>query len=425
MMFNVWGICILLWIMLPFNLVDKHLSIVGILAFLFFFFAFLIGCWSTSIQIVKPQIRRLFISGIKLKNATFILKLFSAISSLLLFLSLQDRNLLNLTESYQVRSDQAEALLNGLESASSIFFQIAFLLYPCGYIYIVLHLIYSKKISYLSIIVFGFLPIILAMLVMGGRFPILYAFAIAFFAFRIRKSKAVELGHDTSTRRIKIKKKNISIYFLVPIVLLVSLYYFSIVFFVRAESLGGSSVMFAFAEQVWGVQFNGLLSGFLFSLLGPDGTFLLFIFSWYAIQGFVMTNFIFTLYDGPLQFGSYGIDIFSAIFRRLSNSFVTDNFSSLLDIGTYGFLPSAFGSLFVDFGYLGIIVCFIWGRWSTLVYMKNKIGDIRSIILMPFMLSGILFSLINTPFGFTNGFITYLWLFLTYYMIKPYSYKCI
>jgi hypothetical protein len=333
--------------------------------------------------------------------------------------------LFNLTESYNVRSDQANALLNGLESSSSIFFQIAFLLYPSGYIFIVLHIIYAKRINYLNLIIFGFTPIVLAMLVMGGRFPILFAFSIAYFAFRVRKNKAVELGHEYNGNQIKRKKNSPLIYFLTAIILISSLYYFSLVFFVRAESLGGSSIMFSFADEVWGIKFNGFLSSFIFTLLGGDGTFLLFIFCWYAVQGFVMTNFIFTFYDGPLQFGSYGIDIFSAIFRRIFGSFVTNNFSSLLDIGTYGFLPSAFGSLFVDFGYLGIIVCFIWGRWSTLVYKKSKIGDMRSLILMPFMLSGILFSLINTPFGFTNGFITYIWLFIIYYIIKPSSYKFI
>ncbi len=423
LMIIVWGICILLWIILPFRLSEKSFSSFGIFGFLLFFLFFLLGCWSTSIKLSKKKVSKRIISSLKYTNAYFLIKLFSIIASVFLFFSFDDRNVLNLNESYQFRSDQADALLNGMESSSSIFFQIAFLLYPAGFIYLVLHLVYEKFINFFSIFLFGFLPIILATLVMGGRFPILYAFAIAFYAWRIRKRSSVEFGHELAVSKvIPTKKNSFAIYIFASIVLLVALYYFSLVFFVRAETLGGSGIMFAFAEEVWGIKFDGLLSGLLFSVLGGDATFLLFTFAWYAIQGFVMTNFIFTSYDGPLQFGSYGIDIFSAIFRRIGGDFVTNNFSTLQNMGTYGFLPSSFGSLFVDFGFLGIIICFLWGRWSTLVYKKTKVGDVRSLILLPFMLAGILFSLINTPFGFTNGFITYLWLFLVYFMIKPQAY---
>jgi hypothetical protein len=105
--------------------------------------------------------------------------------------------------------------------------------------------------------------------------------------------------------------------------------------------------------------------------------------------------------------------------RRVNGDWLASNFSHLLNLGTYGFLPSAFGCLFVDFKYFGILICFAWGWWCKSVYFKMNSGNLRSMLLGPFMLNGIIFSLINTPFGFTNGFVTHLWLFIVYFMIKP------
>ena len=146
------------------------------------------------------------------------------------------------------------------------------------------------------------------------------------------------------------------------------------------------------------------------------------MFSWYLSQGFVMSNIIFESYEGPYQLGVYGIEILTAIVRRFDGLFVYDNFQYLMDLGTYGFLPSAFGSLYIDFGFFGLIIAFLWGMWSMLVYKKVKSSNVKSMILYPFMTIGIILSIINTPIGMTNGLVTFTWMFIAYYSIKTQKY---
>ncbi len=415
-MIYTWALCLLLWFILPFQLVNSEFTLYGLFIFTIFILAFVFGAkinlkTKLKYNLVTPSITRNY--------AVWILSFFSIVASCLFLNDFNTRNVFDLTDSFQNRNSQADALLNGIDSLSSLSFQVAFLCYPVGYIYIALMIIYRDKINILKLFFIGFLPIILASLVMGGRFPILYAFAIAFFAYRVRNYFSFELNHNHETPKKQPRKKNWITRFLILTTLLFALYYFAAVFFVRAELLGGTDIMFDFAEEMWGIKFTGLLSTFLFSILGNNFTFLLFIFSWYIVQGFVMTNILFTSYTGSMQLGIYGIDIVGAIVRRFFGEFTASNFGALLDLGTYGFLPSAFGSLYVDYGFLGIIICFIWGFWSMRVYRNCKKKNLRSIILAPFMISGIFFSLINTPFGFTNGFITYIWLGITYSLILP------
>lgn len=189
-------------------------------------------------------------------------------------------------------------------------------------------------------------------------------------------------------------------------------------FFARAESVGGSEGMFKVAETIWGIGFRGALSNFLFEIFSIDIIFIVFMFSWYLSQGFVMSNIIFEGYDGPLQLGVYGVEIISAIVRRFDGTIIYNNFQSLMDLGTYGFLPSAFGSLFIDFHFFGLIISFLWGWWSTKVYRKTINLSVKSMLLYPFMIIGIILSIINTPIGMTNGFITFFWLFTAYFFIK-------
>jgi hypothetical protein len=420
LMFLVWATCILTWSILPFQLTQNKFSILGLLIFFVFISFFLLGSYIRKLIKLKPSEQNW--KSIAVKNASRVLELFSFFSSLLFLIDYQSSNIFDLTETYQLRSDQADALLNASSSNSSLAFQIAFLIYPAGNVYIALKIIYEKNISYIKLLLYGFLPIFLASFVMGGRIPIFYATVIAFLSWRIRKNYALQLGYETiQSSKWNFKKGLITSIALVMIC--ISFYYFAAVFFVRAEVVGGSDGMFVIAEEVWGIKFTGIGSAILFSTLGNNGTFLLFIFSWYLVKGLLMSNILFINYDGPLQLGTYGIDIISAIVRRTNGAFLSKNFASLLDLGTYGFLPSAFGSLFVDFHFFSLIICFFWGWWAMGVHKKSKHGNLRSMLLIPFMVAGIFFSLINTPFGVTNGFITHIWLFVAYFLVKNTSFN--
>jgi hypothetical protein len=133
-----------------------------------------------------------------------------------------------------------------------------------------------------------------------------------------------------------------------------------------------------------------------------------------------MSNFLFSGYDGPMQLGVYGIDIVSAIMRRLDPDRVAGGFDTLLTLGTYGFLPSAWGSLFVDLHLGGVMACISWGIFSAWVWRKTSIErHARWLTVAPFVTIGIIFSLVNTPFGFSNGFVTHLWLLVALALTRP------
>jgi hypothetical protein len=146
---------------------------------------------------------------------------------------------------------------------------------------------------------------------------------------------------------------------------------------------------------------------------------MIFIFVWYLVQGLVMSNAIFTSYNGGMLLGGYGIDLAAALLRRVNGNFIADGYAVLLQMNTYGFLPSAFGSLYVDLKFFGLIPCLIWGWLAGKVYGQVKRGqDPRWLLIVPFVTVGIFFSLINTPIGFSNGFVTHLWLVAAFLTAK-------
>ncbi|WP_300455635.1 hypothetical protein [Accumulibacter sp.] len=204
-----------------------------------------------------------------------------------------------------------------------------------------------------------------------------------------------------------------------PAFLAALLYYFVAVFSTRAAVVGGAAEMFSVAESLWGVGFRGPSSDLIFSFLGDELAYLVFIFSWYVVQGVVMCNYLFTSYDGPLQLGVYGVDLMSAVMRRLDPQGVSDGFDSLLTLGTYGFFPSAWGSLYVDFGYFALLLCVVWGAFAGFCY-KRVVRERRQdwLIVGPFVTIGVLCSTINTPLGFTNGFVTHAWLLAAFLLLR-------
>ena len=339
----------------------------------------------------------------------------SGLATILLIFDAANKDVFDLAVAYELRSLAADALLKGEASNSSVFFQMAFLLYPAGYVYTAVHTIYARNLQVWKLLIFGFMPIALATVVMGGRMPIFYSVLVAWIALKERK-KIGQINPrtpKTSNRR----KWIVRLVWFVALMLL--LRYFATVFMVRAAAAGGSMAMFDVAEQRWGVGFNGPMSGAIFAIFGEDMTYLVFIFVWYLIQGVVMSNYLLSAYDGPLQMGTYGVDMISALMRRLDPQRLAEGFDSLLSLGTYGFFPSAWGSLYVDFGFFSIILCTIWGAFTALCYRRIVVQHrMKWLLIGPFATIGIIFSIINTPMGFTNGFITHCWLLVAFMLLK-------
>lgn len=412
LMLLTWLACIAVFLVLPFRLEGRAVSLYGFLVLGLFIGAFCLAALAAA----RPQPQRPRPPGVAVdfRLTDRILITAAVIAGLASIIDIQGSNVLNLAEAYQARSDRAGALLAGGESESTLWFQIAFLTYPAGYIYLIREIGFRPKPVLWRVAAFGLLPVVLTSLAMGGRAPLFYAFLMLVFGYLIRAQvfpmarQAARQRRATRQRAFRLGPASKAGVALVGIVAAI---YFVQVFFARADVVGGVEGMFGVAELSWGVSFNGYMSGLYYNLFGADGTYLIFIFAWYMVQGLIMSNAIFTDYDGPMMMGTYGVDLVSALMRRINGEFVADGFAVLLDMNTYGFLPSAFGSLFVDFKYFGLLPCLIWGWLAGKVYGEIKRGaDPRWLMVGPFVTLGIYFSLINTPIGFSNGFVTHLWL---------------
>lgn len=405
LMLRIWLVCIAAFLLLPFQLESRELTFIGFMYFGLFLFAFCAGALIKA-PVMKQRAWNLPL-GVDFSRSDLVLLCACTIAIVVLGWELRTGEFLDLAMSYETRSDRAGALLSGGESESSIFFQIGFLFYPAGFAYIVREMVFRQKPKMGRLAFFGILPILMASLAMGGRSPLLYAVLTMVFSFRLRR---VVFPKPKRVRNSQTSQRNFLMGLGMAVFGLVSLNYFVKVFLVRAQTAGGVGAMFDFAAINWGVSFDGPGSTALFALLGEGNTYLVFVFAWYAVQGLVMANILFTDYIGPPHLGIYGIDLAAAVMRRVNGDFVAERFDYLLSMNTYGFLPSAFGSLYVDFKLWGVVVCFFWGLLAAAVYRQTRLAENpRWLLLAPFVTIGIISSLINTPIGFSNGLVTHFW----------------
>lgn len=416
LMLMVWGWCIATFYILPFQLEGRVMTLYGFMILVLFIATFCAG--SLAAARPQPQRPRPTDVAVDFRLTDRFLIVAAVIAVLASLVDIQGRDVLDLADAYQLRSDRASALMTGGASDSSIWFQFAFLTYPAGYVYLVREIAYQRRPVLWRIACFGLAPVVLASLAMGGRAPLFYAMVMLVYGFALRKqifkpkAKASMPVRRTPGRPARkpfklggAAKAALGIFGALGFI------YFVQVFFARADVVGGVDVMFGVAQTSWGVNFNGPFSGVIFGIFGADGTYLIFIFLWYLVQGLVMSNSIFSDYHGSMLFGGYGIDLMGALLRRLNGEFLADGYSELLQINVYGFLPSAFGSLFVDLKFFGLLPCLIWGWLTGKVYGKVKQGrDPRWLLMVPFITVGIFFSLINSPIGFSNGFVTHIWM---------------
>lgn len=407
-MLQLWAGCALALLVLPFELVNRTMSVWGFFLLAMFIGAFCLGglIRTAHVSVQARSGRASAIKNVDFHRAELLLIGASLLASLLFAYEMLTGNVVGLEEAYQVRTDRASDLMMGLESQSSVIFQVAFLLYPAAFIYLAMEIVLKRTPQLWKLALFGGLPLLLGSLVMGGRSPLLLAFAIAFVAFRVRR----RLHEPNRARRKPISLRTLLLTAVIGTAALAALNYFIQVFLSRAETAGGVGAMLDIAESSWGMSFGGESTWFI-ALFGEGTAYLIFVFTWYLIQGLVMSNVLFTDYQGEPHFGIYGLELVTAVMRRIDGSFVADRNYALLELNTYGFFPSAFGSLYVDFSYGGLLISLAWGYIAAFAYYRcRERADLRWFLAAPIILVGIFFSLINTPLGFSNGTVTHLWL---------------
>ncbi len=415
LMVRVWLLCWLAFLVLPFQLVSTTLTLYGLAVFLLFLAAFCAG--TALVAVPGDALATRAMPRLDSSQADLWLEIAALIAIVFYLIDVQQKNIFDLAATYLQRSDAADALLRGAQSNSSIAFQIAFLFYPAGYVYVANQIIFHEKIQAVRLVFFGFFLPLLASLSMGGRGPLFYSIAVGLVALGARRryfgppAPRPAADRKTWARRLALIG--------IALGLAGAVTYFSVVFLVRAEAAGGAPFMFAVAERTWGIGFHGPLSELLFALLGDTATFLLFVSAWYPVQGIVMSNVIFSQYDGPAQLGVYGVDLATAIMRRVDGPAVGAGFDSLMQLGTYGFLPTAFGSLYVDFYFFGLFFAGLWGYLAAIVCRHIRLAeDARWLLAGPFVVLGIVFSFDNTPIGFSNGLITHFWLLIAFLQLR-------
>lgn len=405
LMLRTWFACIALFVLLPFQLLGRDVSVLGYAILALFIASFVIGGFIASpamrhiAPVPKLPIDFLLVDRILVSAA--------ALATVFLLLDLSQQGFLDLSSSFVERNDRATALLTGSADGGSLFFQMGFLLFPASYVYVFRVIAFEPRISLWKVALFGFFPPVLTGLTTGGRGSILYGLVIALLALNARRRILQTRTLITRQRR---GWNPLSILLMV-IVGLVALNYFVQVFIVRLEGFGGVENAMDHAAQDWGVSFEGGRATLMRNILGDGNTYLIFVFSWYIVQGLVISNEIFSFYSGPPALGIYGLDLVTAFARRINGDIVANRLFGLLDLNIYGFLPSAFGSFFVDLRYWAFPVVLLWGYLAGLIYKLTKLSvDARWLLGAPFVTSGIVFSVLNTPLGFNNGLVTHLWL---------------
>lgn len=416
-MLLTWAIALAVFFVLPFQLETRRFTLYGFVVLGAFIAVFCLGALAASPPLKNRKIP--FTVALDLTLVDRILLGAAVIACMAQAYDILTGNVLDLESAYLDRNDRSAGVLTGAETGGSLAFQVAFLFYPAGFVAIAREIMLREKLDFLRLGGVGLLPVVLAAIAMGGRGPILYALILIVICANARRTIFPE-----STRRRQANKdagiRKVTIYAGFAVVALVAMNYFVQVFITRADVVGGVEAMSDVAALRWGVSFDGPGSGLLRSIIGAGNSYLLYVFIWYGVQGIVMANAIFTEYAAGPTFGIYGLDLGSAIARRINPGFVAEKFGALLDINTYGFLPSAFGSLYVDFSLFAFIPAAIWGYATGLVYRRAKTsGDARWYLAGPFITLGIVFSLINTPLGFGNGLVTHLWLLMAVLVARP------
>lgn len=413
-MIATWLFAAGLFFALPFHIVGRNITFYGYAILILFIAAFCVGAFVRS-----PVIKQRHAAVVDMPDFSRIdpvLAVASVVAMIVLLVEWRSGSGGDLEAAWLIRNDRATLLLNGQASNSSIAFQIGYLLSPVGYAIIAKELIFYDRLRFGRLILLGFGPCILSALALGGRNPLLLAFAIAGWSFMTRRILFRAYWQDQAP---KLNASTIMLLLVSVVGGFFALNYVIDVFFVRAGLGGAAGVLDAAADQ-WGVSFEGPAAEAMKATLGIGTTYIIFVFAFYFAQGLIMGNVIFTSYDAPPQYGLYGIEVLGSIARRLDGGLIARNNASLFDLNVFGFFPGAFGTLYVDYWFFGLAVVFLWGYLAALVYEKVRtVSDGRWWLIAPFIGMNILFSTINTPFGLTNGLLTYFWLMLVFLMAKP------
>jgi oligosaccharide repeat unit polymerase len=414
LMIRTWAFCVALFLVLPFELTNRQFTFYGGFILVLFLASFCLGALVQSPIIA--QTRADHIVPPDFTKADRVIAVVALVAIAMQLIELRNGAGFDLQAAYDIRNERSINFINGVQSGSSIAFQIGFLTAPIAYIAIAKEVIFYQHLRYGRILLFGFGPLLTSALALGGRGPLLWAVMMFIFALIVRRFVARKSNH----MKKRLEPRQLVAYAFIGVLALASMNYFVQVFILRAGGDEATAAALGIVSDIWGIQFSGPVADAMVSTIGSGNTYLIFVFSWYLIQGMVISNEVFTSYSGPPMLSLYGIEILLALVRRFDPDFVAQGFMAIDAVQAYGFLTSAFGTLYVDYWFFGFPVAALWGYLAAIVYRKTRTSpDGRWLLAAPFIIQGIICSLINTPFGLTNGFTTHVWLLVIFLLAKP------
>lgn len=414
LMLAVWGLCVLIFVALPFEIVSRTLTTYGWIILALMLATFCAGAFIVGGGVTQRRAHVLYMPNFTIADRLIAAVASIAIVALLIDLALGSGG--DLTASWLERDERAGALLTGEGGGGSMFFQIAFITAPIAYVAIAREVIFSEHIRYFRLFAFGFGPVAASALSSGGRGPLLFALVFYGLSWLVRRY----VRRDPAAKRRRVTGRQVFFGAMLALVLLVSLNYFVAVFAVRAEGAGGAAGMLDAVALRWGVTFGGSGADTMIGLIGEGNTYLVFVFAWYYTQGMIFGNILLSDYTGSPMLGLYGVEVLMGAMRRIDPDYVSGQYAQLDALDVFGFVPSAFGSFFVDLKWFAFLAIFLWGCLAGLVYRKSRMSsDARWLIPVPFVVQGIVFSTINTPLGLTNGLVTLTWMIAVFLLSKP------
>jgi oligosaccharide repeat unit polymerase len=419
MMLATWSFAVALFLLLPFQLVGRTMTFYGFAILAALLITFCVGALAASQPKPKWQRRAPTLVSPSFELADRIMTAVSLVAIVSSLYDLYSGSGADLNASWMVRDSRAGAMLSGAASESSLAFQIGFLTAPIAYAIIARLVIFDEKIRFPRLVLLGFGPPAAAALASGGRGPL--GFALVFFGLAMMVRAYVRKDPSRTVKKRKLTGRQIFFTAVIAVIFLASLNYFVTVFAVRQ---GGdlSEGMFDVVAERWGVTFGGPYADTMIAVLGEGNTYLIFLFAWYYIQGLFFSNILFTDYAGSQMWGLYGVELLLGAMRRIDPDYVANRYAELNALDVFGFVPSAFGTFYVDLKWLCFPAVFIWGWLAGLVYRKCRTSvDSRWLLAAPFVMQGIFFSTINSPLGLTNGLMTLSWMIMVFLVSKPAS----
>lgn len=313
-----------------------------------------------------------------------------------------------------LRAARAQQLLGANTLSSSVLSGVGFFTYPAGIVAIVISFIRFETLSALTrylLIFYVFLLFLLSMVV-GGRSIIFVIILFLFLAVYVRYCQG--LTAVPKSRGLK---------YLLVILVIAFLSYSMLIWKVRADCTGQSVDSFlAHAESVWGVKPSASLesvdvqgqSNFIRSIVSS-------IF--YVTQSLSVVEKILGMDEPPVLLGAYHIDLVAAALRVFpeGSQFLTQGYSALLNSNVYGFFTSAWGALYIDFGFFGAYLAVLfWGLLAGYSYRLARL-DIHSdrVTHYVFWMYSVLISFVSPPFGFSNSAVIFAWFFIYYLFRSP------